>query len=339
MHELTEKLVRTATGAVALRDAEVIQRLWSGYGNIVRYVLEGADVASVIVKHVVFADPGDHPRGWSTDIGHQRKLHSYEVETAWYRDWADRCGDACRVPHCLAVEANRDEVWIVLEDLDASGWSGRRGSVTREELYACLQWLADFHASFLGQQPTGLWETGTYWHLATRPDELEALDDRALRDAAGTIDRLLAESRYQTLVHGDAKVANFCFPDTGEGPVAAVDFQYVGGGCGMKDLAYFVGSVLRDDECERQEAGILDTYFGLLRPAVAARHPRVDLDDLETEWRRLYPVAWTDFHRFLRGWSPGHWKLSSYSERVARQVITDIRQENLTTGSPDEDTL
>jgi len=40
-------------------------------------------------------------------------------------------------------------------------------------------------------------------------------------------------------VHGDAKLANFCFSRDGK-KVAAVDFQYVDGGCGMKDLSRII---------------------------------------------------------------------------------------------------
>jgi hypothetical protein len=48
---------------------------------------------------------------------------------------------------------------------------------------------------------------------------------------------------------------------------------------------------------------------------------------LEKDWRTLYRVAWADFHRFMKGWSPGHWKLSAYSERVTREVIASLPQE------------
>ena len=62
--------------------------------------------------------------------------------------------------------------------------------------------------------------------------------------------------------------------------------------------------------------------------AVAASHefgvPVFDLDALEQEWRALYPLAWSDFHRFMKGWSPGHWKVHSYSERIAREVVTQL---------------
>jgi len=68
------------------------------------------------------------------------------------------------------------------------------------------------------------------------------------------------------------------------------------------------------------EAQILDTYFTHLHNALGNK-----TEALEKEWRSLYPVAWADFHRFLKGWSPGHWKINSYSERITRAVIKELR--------------
>ncbi|MBC2602683.1 phosphotransferase [Puniceicoccus vermicola] len=322
MQQSIESIVQHATGAVRVEESSVLQTLWSGYGSIVRYRVEGAKVPSVIVKHVSPPSDATHPRGWNTDISHRRKLHSYEVETTWYRDFANRCRENCRVPHCWAVVKDGDEVVMVLEDLDASGFPGRRASVSEGERKACLHWLAHFHAQFLGEKPSGLWSSGTYWHLETRPDELKVLaeEDAELHAAAEAIDTRLKASPFQTWVHGDAKLANFCFSETGSA-VAAVDFQYVGGGCGMKDVAYFIGSCLREEECDAAEESLLDFYFQSLREAVLANGKGVDPDALESDWRALYPVAWTDFHRFLKGWSPGHWKIHSYSERLARSVV------------------
>ena len=320
MNEHFEELILRATGARDLFVMHKMQDLWSGYGVIMRYGLKGSSRETVVVKHVHWPQDDDHPRGWNTDRGHARKVRSYEVETAWYSRWSARCDASCSVPACLAYAAHAGEVLMVLEDLNSSGYSERRRTVSLSEIKACLAWLASFHATFLGESPEGLWPIGTYWHLATRPDELAVLDDRALRDAAPLIDQKLNESRFLTFVHGDAKLANFCFAPDGK-RVAAVDFQYVGGGCGMKDVAYFLGSCLYDDACEEHERALLAAYFSYLKKAVRAKKPAIDCASLEAEWRALYPVAWTDFHRFIKGWSPGHWKITSYSERVARQVL------------------
>jgi thiamine kinase-like enzyme len=136
----------------------------------------------------------------------------------------------------------------------------------------------------------------------------------------------LRQCRYQTLIHGDAKLANFCFStDSPEPRVAAVDFQYVGKGCGMKDVAYFIGSCLNEEECEAMESSLLDYYFSELGQRVSEKHSNVDTKQLEQEWRSMYDVAWADFHRFLKGWSPGHWKINSYSERLTRRVIASLQ--------------
>ncbi len=318
-----EALILQAANAQTIASTEVVQSLWSGYGQIVRCSLDGGPHPSVIVKHVRWPDQRDHRYGWSSDRSHERKLRSYRVETVWYDRYAQRCSAACRVPQRLALETRADGVMMVMEDLDSSGFDGRRQAVTDAELDACLTWLASFHATFMGQPPDGLWSTGTYWHLATRPDELDALDDSPLKAAAATIDRQLAESPFQTIVHGDAKLANFCFTADGL-RAAAVDFQYVGGGCGMKDLAYFISSCLDEDDSERMAPGLLDRYFELLERALQDVGASLDFAALEDDWRTLYPVAWTDFYRFLQGWSPGHWKLHRYSERLAREVLASL---------------
>ena len=321
-----DRFILEITGAERLAPLGTVQTLWSGYGSIVRIGLEGADVPSVIVKHVQ-PGTGGHPRGWNTDLSHQRKLKSYQVETHWYERQTEKLvSGLARIPRCFGTEIAGDEVLLVLEDLDASGYAGRRSSVSRTELYSCVRWLASFHADCMGMGTDGLWETGTYWHLETRPEELEQLDDPGLKDAASVIDAKLKASAFRTLVHGDAKLANFCFSTDGSG-VAAVDFQYVGGGCGMKDLAYFVGSCFRDDEVQQQEEEILDFYFRELGRRMEAAQSGGSAAALEADWRPLYRVAWADFHRFMKGWSPGHWKLSDYSERVTRDVIAALKEE------------
>lgn len=315
MNKHFSSFILNSTGATTYSVKELVQELWSGYGKILRLKLSDGPYKTVIVKHVQLPFSKQHPRGWNSNIGHQRKLKSYQVESNWYKNYSDQSN--ARLPKCIAIETHNDEVLIILEDLDQAGFPLRKGNVTWEDISACLNWLATFHASYLGIVPRGLWDIGTYWHLDTRPQELMVLKDKKLKDAATQINKKLNSATYKTFVHGDAKLANFCFSN--DHLVAGVDFQYVGGGCGMKDVAYFIGSCLNEAECERLEEQILGTYFGFLQNQLEEKN-----DALEREWRSLYRVAWADFHRFLKGWSPGHWKINSYSERVTAEVIKNL---------------
>ena len=335
---------------------ERVQSLWSGYGEIVRYKLTNGIAKHVIVKHV---NPptknGSHPRGWDTDISQMRKLRSYEVEREWYSSWSRLCDDKrSRVAHCYGMAASGDEVEIALEDLDDAGFSRRCSTLSAEEALLCLRWLAHFHAEFMVDRapkkrekegwPKGLWEVGCYWHLATRPDELENMNDCDLKTYASEIDDILNSCRFQTIVHGDAKVANFCFSPSLD-DVAAVDFQYVGGGCGMRDVTYFLGSCLTEEECEEKKDYFLDFYFSELEKGLREREKSVSskgkkgkrepisIEEVKKEWTVMFDVAWADFHRFILGWCSSHWKNNSFSQRVSREVVSRIKSGDFSVSS------
>lgn len=325
------------TGARKVIDLGAIQSLWEGYGGIGRYSLEGGEAiaSTVVVKHICLPDQKQrarqqHKRGWNTELSHQRKVNSYRVEVNWYKDHVARekasfLEPQFRTARCYGCVVLGDESIIIMEDLDAAGFSRRFSSPGLEEARLCISWLANFHARYLNVAPVGLWHTGTYWHLATRPDELEALDNHQLKSAAGAIDKVLSECPYQTFVHGDAKIANFCF-DTANSQVAAVDFQYVGGGCGMKDLVYFIGSCFDEYQCELLEDELLDYYFSEFESAIARFQPAIDAAKVEKAWRPLFGYAWADFYRFISGWSPGHPKANAYSKKITCRVLNEIKQ-------------
>ncbi|NOY73839.1 MAG: choline kinase, partial [Gammaproteobacteria bacterium] len=187
MNKHFQNFVLKTTGATAIRSQEVIQTLWSGYGEIVRVELIGSNLNSVVVKYIVFPSRFDHPRGWNTDHSHARKIKSYDVEMHWYRDWSIRCSTVCRVAQCYATMEAENERIILLEDLDAVGFPIRRSTLDSAGVKLCLRWLAHFHATFMSEKPEGLWQTGTYWHLATRPDEWAAMAESDLKQVATEI--------------------------------------------------------------------------------------------------------------------------------------------------------
>ncbi|WP_244949100.1 oxidoreductase family protein [Mariniblastus fucicola] len=316
-------------GAESVEIVESIQSLWSGYGEIVRLHLVPQN-ETVVVKFVSPPEDRSHKYGWESDVSHQRKLSSYANERAWYNGASSECRERCRMANLIASEAVENRWLFVLEDLDKAGFPIRSSGVNERQLNSCLRWLANLHASFLFDTRIpnsqisaiehGLWPTGTYWHLDTRPDEYDSMPGGVLKNSAASIDQKLNSARFQTIVHGDAKLANFCFSESDD--VAVVDFQYVGGGCGMKDFAYFISSCFSDSECESQESDLLQTYFDYLSLAVDDKSL---FDAIEEEWRSLYAFAWADFHRFLAGWSPGHWKIHRYSKRLTEQALAQLQ--------------
>ncbi len=331
-------------GASLAEPVEVLQQLWSGYGSITRYQLtypssvhSPAQPASVIVKSITPSGDELHPRGWNTQLSHRRKLHSYAVETHWYQHWASLCPDTCKVAFCYGVLTEHEHRHIVLEDLDAAGFSQRATTLTPQQAKICLRWLANFHGTFLRQSSTSsqqaptsdwtgeLWPIGTYWHLATRPDEWQAMPDSRLKQQAHRIDQRLNQCRHQTLVHGDAKVANFCF-DPERQQAAAVDFQYVGAGCGIKDVVYFLGSCLSDTDCETYHDELMDDYFLNLKQTLSSSPQYTQLcpEALEQEWRSCIALAWADFQRFLLGWSPTHQKLNRFSQAMTERALQQL---------------
>ncbi|WP_413816377.1 phosphotransferase [Moritella sp.] len=332
---------------------QLIQPLWGGYGELFRASLDGSQYTSVIVKHIKLPQPKVHPRGWNTPISHQRKLKSYQVELHWYQHYANHCLPQCPVPKCLYVNELDDEILLIMEDLATLGFEHTVTSfeptplnfkfthsnfepdssthesvadvpqINHKKIEACLSWLAYFHAQHLAIEPDGLWECGSYWHLATRPDELEKLTDVPLQQAAERIDKTLQQCQFQTLIHGDAKLANFCFTTAGT-QVAGVDFQYVGQGCGMKDVILLLSSCLPYQRCEQDVPELLNYYFRLLKQALIEQQPHIDPQAVEDEWRPLYSIAWADFQRFMKGWSPTHWKINSYTEALTQQALTQL---------------
>lgn len=301
MTELLAWIAR-AVGARAARQRERIQALWGGHGEVFRVELDGGPDPTAIVKWA-------RPRGDERDVSVARKRRSFAVEIAFYREVARHCDDSCRVPRLLAAREDGDASVLVLEDLDAAGFDARADDASADELATAITWLASFHARFFGVTTRGLWPVGTYWHLATRRDELAAIEDTALRAAAERIDARLAAARHVTLLHGDAKEANFCFTRD-RTQAAAVDFQYTGSGTPMRDVAYLLYG--HADE----QAG-LAMYFRALRAARAD----LDGDAVEAECRALYPLAVLDFCRFLAGWRPAAWRRDQRGQRLVRALL------------------
>jgi len=303
---------------------ELIQKLWSDYGELLRVKLSNK---SIIVKYIKLPHLSKHRYGWNTNISYKRKLNSYKVELNWYGSFSKAIDERCRIPQVIKTIQKENEFFIIMEDLKESGYELTLLDPSQEHIASALSWLANFHARYMCERSDLIWKSGTYWHLQTRPDELEVLQDKELKDNATLIDEVLKNTKYQTIVHGDAKVANFCFTRDGT-KAAAVDFQYVGHGCGMKDLAYFMSSAVEPERCEQMQEYILDSYFIKLKKALSHYQPNIDSIKLEQEWRPLFEVAWADFQRFVKGWNPNHYKINPYTDSITKKALKYLDSSN-----------
>lgn len=305
---------------------ETVQALWSGYGEIARYYLPSIN-SYCIAKHVNLTAntlaKAAHPRDWGGDLSHQRKVSSYINEQQFYTHLAKLCNNTCTVPQLKASYVTDRSICLIMQDLNAAGYKLRHDSGTSQNCRQAVYWLANFHATFLHANINCVWPIGSYWHLQTRPDEWASMAESKLKHAASRIDQILNAAPYQTLIHGDAKLANFCFAEHSTN-IAGVDFQYTGKGCGVKDIVYLLGSCFDDTQLAQQAPIMINEYFKHLTNALSKKLSNTQLQALESTWRTLIPFAWADFERFLMGWAPDHYKRSEYSHSQTNIALKSL---------------
>ncbi|GAB1735485.1 hypothetical protein NU219Hw_g3113t1 [Hortaea werneckii] len=202
------------------------------------------------------------------------------------------------------------------------------------------------------QRTEGVWLNGGYTYLATRRKEyadlLEDSDSEwssALCQPIPTVDGSLAElvaqvlspdvssdatpsavSDYETLIHGDVKSENL-FANTEGSAVAFFDFQYVGMGLGVCDLAkLFTCSVPMDMLTTEPlsgdvalamtdgERGLLERYQRTISSVSGKDYP---WPELQMHWS----TALVDWLRFQASW--GFWGNTSWLEARVRHILGD----------------
>jgi len=203
-----------------------------------------------------------------------------------------------------------------------------------------------------GQDATqkSVWLNGGYTYLATRRKEyadLAADDDSewnsALTQQLGTRNESISElvatllaptgsgssstASYQTLIHGDVKSENLFTSESGE-QVAFYDFQYIGLGLGVCDLAkLFTCSVplsmlVKDRNVPKElsmqdgERILLERYWLRLK----------DVDKKDYPWETFvmhWETAIVDWLRFQASW--GFWGNTEWLEARARSILKDPR--------------
>lgn len=246
---------------------------------------------TVVVK---LASPDENSRGTGVGMG------AYEREVVFYREIADRAGDA--VADSYFGEYDPDEGWftIVLEDIEGAEQGDQIRGCTPAEAELAMDTLARLHAPFLGDLQLGAadWMNKDYpltqaLHEALLPGFFERYGDRVEAEHRAVAERFvkshdawLADERPPLgLVHGDYRLDNLLFAD---GAVTVVDFQTVGFGPPLRDVAYFLGTGLATEDRREHEERLVRRYLdGLEANGVTA----IDWEKCWEEYRRQVFLA------------------------------------------------
>ncbi len=203
------------------------------------------------------------------------------------------------------VRLSRRRYVMLLEDLAPARVGDHLSGGTASEIKAMLRHLARMHAHFWNSPAVD----ARYWipPLDTTPKPLLMMYEDALPvfeelygdQVSGHFKKLqqwLVENsvdlvtRFQsapfTLLHGDFRLDNVCFPDPEDADPARVilfDWQIPVQGPGAYDLAYFLSATLEREVSEEHEEGLLHLYHDeLLRGGVRD----YGFDALRQDYRR-----------------------------------------------------
>ena len=241
-------------------------------------------------------------------------LNMYKREVAFFTELAPKA--PIRVPTCHHASVDDDSRFVlVMEDLGEHRAVDQIAGMCLADAQSAIDGLARWHATFWGAGEA-LAEAGVTMSLADPiyPAVVPMVFDEGWEKVTGAgieIPGPISEVRLRfgeaiplllqdlaqaptTVIHGDYRADNLVFAE--DGSVAAFDFQLIGTGRAVYDLAYFVTQSLTPADASAHEKALFDRWVaGLL----AAGVPEADLADAWEDYRRtalfclVYPVvAW-----------------------------------------------
>lgn len=272
----------------------------------------------------------------------------------------------------------------------------RRAVLEPSQIEAALTWMAKFHGnswehlpapldSFVlppleeaeyrrkGGNRINLWLNGGYTYLSTRRKEYDLLTQDLdsewsaklccpIEDLKKTVAELVADfltpqgRPFETYIHGDVKSENMFFNESGT-KVAFYDFQYIGLGLGVCDLAkLFTCSIpatilMTEAEMVEETFPMTDGERALLREYWTTLDELTDQAGVDYPWDlfvRHWEAALVDWCRFQASWGwwgNTHWLMArvksilmdaSWWDWILLQQSDDDDNDNDTTGKDNE---
>ena len=207
-------------------------------------------------------------------------LHLYEREVAFYSELAAHIDT--RTPRCyFAQRDENDNFLLLLEDLSPAADVDQFTGVTRDMARHGLEALAGLHGptharSDLRCAPwlAGVGQSLAPLYAAVLPSLFDQFLERYARRLDGatreTVEALKARldlygdyvTPHPCVTHGDFRAENLLIDAVGGTiPMAVVDWQTIGVGSPLLDVAYFLTTSLSAEDCATHEDELLDEYL------------------------------------------------------------------------------
>ena len=284
----------SAASEIAEVEVEKLGEVTNALGNLYRCHLtlgdgQAADPASVIVKL---------PSSDAMAFRFSRWLSLHRREYVFYRDISPY--GYVRAPTLFYGDFDPDTNRFVLVIEDLGHMRGIRQSVGVDAARArnAIQQLAGLQGRFweTADEPalsacgeflsTGQRRIMQTVYLLTFPAALDRFGDLftaetrrlALRFGFRIAAHFAALSAGpKTLVHGDFRADNLLFDEGGqENGLALIDWQGCGIGCGMYDVAFFLGTSVTSDVRRRIERDVLGEYHAIVSRVSAGNYTAED---------------------------------------------------------------
>jgi hypothetical protein len=241
------------------------------------------------VEHIVVKIASDDPNSRATGVG----LGAYAKEVCFYREFGSRAAGS--VPTCRLAEYDEAEGWftLLLDDLHPAQAGDQITGCAPDVAERALIALARVQGPVLGDPELAVapWlntpsPLSPQLYDQVSPLFLERYADRVTPEHAevvrrfGTVLAAWGADREEPLglAHGDFRLDNLLFDDQ---RCAIVDWQTVGWGPVLRDVAYLLGASLLTDDRRAHEDRLVRAYH---RELVAAGGQGLD-------WER----CWADY--------------------------------------------
>lgn len=285
-----------AWGAPEVSEVEVrkLSDVTNALGNLYRCHLtlrdgQAAGPASVIVKL---------PSSDALAFRFSRWLSLHRREYVFYRDIAPYGYVRAPTLYYGDFDADTNRFVLVLEDLGHMRGIPQSAGVDAARARHAIQQLAGLQGRFWeATAEPGLSACGDFLNTRQRRImqtvyllTLPAALDRFADLFTGATRRLALRFGYRiaahfaalsagpkTVVHGDFRADNLLFDEGGqEDGLAFIDWQGCGIGCGMYDVAFFLGTSVTSDMRRRIKRDVLDEYHDIVCSLGAENYTRED---------------------------------------------------------------